>query len=141
MENVESLKLVLANSYALYIKTHCYHWNVVGPNFMELHTLFEAQYNDLFLAIDRLAERIRSIGSKVPASFSAYKAVSQIGDANENFSSQEMIKDLFESTKKLCSIIESALKDFENDEVTKTILADRLEVHQKNTWFLKSLLS
>lgn len=136
----DNLKQVLADSYALYIKTQNFHWNVTGPNFQSLHLLFEGQYNDLFAAVDEIAERIRTLGDKAPGSFKAYSAITNIEDGDENASAEEMVKQLAEDqnkiVKSLNTALDSAQKD--DDEATIGLLVDRITVHEKNGWMLRS---
>lgn len=134
----EKLLNVLAASYALYIKTQCYHWNVTGRDFFELHKLFEEQYRDLSGAIDLIAERIRALGAKVPASFSKYATISKISEANENLSAEEMIKDLAVGNREVAELLKDAISEYKKDDVTVSILTDRLEIHDKNIWVLSS---
>lgn len=89
---IETLKTALADNYALYLKTQNYHWNVIGPNFRALHLLFEEQYTDLFTANDDIAERIRTLGAKVPATLGGFAAVTNIHDGNENADAQTMVQ-------------------------------------------------
>lgn len=137
---ITELKNSLADTYALLLKTHNYHWNVTGPNFFSLHTLFEAQYNELFLAIDEIAERIRALGEKAPGSFSEFTSLSNITEADSNKDAHGMIKDLCSSNEQ---VIETLIKlrdtaATENDSETEDIAITRIKVHQKNAWMLKS---
>ena len=93
---IEGLKNVLADSYALYLKTQNYHWNVEGPHFKPLHVLFEEQYTDLATAIDEVAELIRGLGAKAPGTWGAYEALTNIKDGDENASADAMVKALAE---------------------------------------------
>jgi starvation-inducible DNA-binding protein len=138
----ESLKTVLANSYALYLKTQNYHWNVTGQNFKTLHDLFEEQYTDLATAIDEIAERIRSLGEKAPGTFSAYDKLSNIQSGNENADAKTMVQDLAESQNIMIQSLNESLKVAQtaDDEVTIGLLIDRMTVHEKNTWMLNSSL-
>lgn len=137
---IEELKKVLANSYLLYLKTQNYHWNVTGPQFNGLHKMFEEQYDDLAEAIDEIAERIRILGEKAPGTFSAYKKLAVIEDGDEDLSSKDMIKQLADDQKKIGEVIDKALKAAEKagDNVTLDLMSERLAVHQKNAWMLKS---
>lgn len=138
----KSLSIVLANSYALYLKTQNYHWNVTGPNFSSLHGLFEEQYNDLFAANDEIAERIRTLGEKVPASFKIFDNDSEIADGNENACAETMVKELADDQQVIIKLLQSTLKVAQevNDEVTIGLVTDRLAVHEKNAWMLHSSL-
>ncbi|MFT5703579.1 MAG: starvation-inducible DNA-binding protein [Rickettsiales bacterium] len=137
-----SLQTVLANSYALYLKTQNYHWNVTGPNFKGMHELFGLQYEELAVAIDLLAERIRALDVLVPASFDAFGNGAQIVAGNEKAIMGVMTKELYDDNKTLVKIIGDALKIAaeEGDEATADMLIARLEVHDKAAWMLKSSL-
>ena len=137
---IDSLKNTLADSYTLYLKTQNYHLNVTGSNFASLHAMFETQYNDLFLAVDLIAERIRALGEKAPGTFSAYKKMTTISEGNENTSATEMVKELAQDQHKIIATLNIALKEAQQtgDEVTASIITDRLEIHQKNAWMLNA---
>ncbi len=137
-----ALKTVLANSYALYLKTQNYHWNVTGPNFKALHSLFEDQYNDLATAIDEIAELIRGLGEKAPGTWKAYEAITHIKDGDENLSANDMVNDLMNDQDIIQKSLEEAIKEAEknNDEVVIGALVERMTVHRKNKWMLKSSL-
>jgi len=138
----ESLKNALADSYVLYLKTQNYHWNVTGLNFNSLHTMFENQYNDLFTAVDLLAERIRALGEKAPGTFAYYSKITTITEGNENSSAQEMVKELAQDQQKIVNTLEKVLSESQKckDDVTAGIITDRIEIHQKNAWMLNSSL-
>lgn len=135
---IKNLQCTLADSYILYLKTQNYHWNVTGPNFGSLHAMFEGQYNDLFTAVDLLAERIRALGEKAIGTFASYQKMTVIQEGNENLSAQEMVKDLAQDQEKISQSLQKVLKEAQliGDEVTAGMVADRLEVHQKNAWML-----
>lgn len=137
-----ALNSCLANSYLLYLKTQNYHWNVTGPNFKSLHLMFEEQYTDLALAIDTIAERIRALGSKAQGSFSKYSKIAIIKEGDEDAPANTMIKDLIGDQAKIIEIFQNTLKESQkfNDEVTASIVADRIEIHQKNSWMLSASL-
>jgi starvation-inducible DNA-binding protein len=137
---ITELKNSLADTYTLLLKTHNYHWNVTGPNFFSLHTLFEGQYNELFLAVDEIAERIRALGEKAPGSFSEFSRLTDIAEADSSLDADAMIKDLYNSNE---LIIETLIElrdvaDSENDRETEDIAIARIKVHQKNAWMLKA---
>lgn len=138
----ESLKVVLADSYALYLKTQNYHWNVTGPHFASLHALFEEHYNELTLAIDEIAELIRGVGEKAPGSFEAFKELTHIKSGDENASAEQMVKELAADQILLQKTVQAALEVAQEaeDEVVIGALTDRLTVHRKNAWMLKSSL-
>ena len=141
-KTVESLKLALVGSYALYLKTQNYHWNVTGPSFKSLHDLFNAQYTDLSLAIDDIAERIRTLDSKVEANFNYFEKTSKIKGGNENADSSTMVKELAADNETLAKILNDTFKiaSEEKDDATADLIMGRIEVHQKNVWMLKSSL-
>lgn len=136
----EALKPVLADSYALYLKTQNYHWNVTGPHFRSLHELFEEQYTDLAAAIDEVAERIRMLGEKAPGSFSAYQALTSIEEGDENVNAEAMVQQLAHDQTVVIGGLKQALKAAQEaeDEVTAGLIADRMSVHEKNAWMLNS---
>ncbi|MFT6331902.1 MAG: starvation-inducible DNA-binding protein [Lentimonas sp.] len=138
----ESLKIALSDTYVLYLKTQNFHWNVTGPNFKSLHLLFEEQYNDLFTAVDLLAERIRALGSKAPGKLTTYIEASKIKEGDENSNADSMVKQLAEDQETIVKTLISVLKSSQEigDEVTAGMVTDRIEVHQKNAWMLNSSL-
>lgn len=137
---VDALMHVLADSYALYLKTHNYHWNVTGPNFKSLHELFEEQYQDVFEAVDEIAERIRTLGAKVPATLKKIASLAHIGDGNENASASVMVKELYKDQLQIIACIHTALAKAHktDDEGTIAILSERIAKHEKNAWMLKA---
>ena len=136
----DSLKRVLADSYALYLKTQNYHWNVTGPSFKPLHLLFEEQYNDLALAVDDVAERIRALGEKAPGTWKAYEAITSIKDGNEDADATTMVKELAQDQQAILQTLKQALDTAQtaDDEVSIGLLVDRMSVHEKAAWMLKS---
>jgi starvation-inducible DNA-binding protein len=138
----ESLKVALADSYILYLKTQNYHWNVTGPHFKSYHAMFEEQYNDLFQAVDLIAERIRAIGQRAPGSFEKFSKITNIQEGNEELDAESMVKELAEDQNIIVLSLSKTLKAAQDigDEVTAGIVIDRIEVHQKNAWMLKSSL-
>ncbi len=139
---VEALSRLLADSYTLYLKTHNYHWNVTGPMFTTLHTLFETQYNDLALAVDEIAERIRAIGAPAPGSYAAFAALTRIEEAGEGVRAVDMVKDLVADqdavTQSARAVLEAAQAT--GDEVSADLAIQRSQVHEKNAWMLRSHL-
>ncbi|MBU6339531.1 MAG: DNA starvation/stationary phase protection protein [Rickettsiales bacterium] len=142
-KTLENLEKTLATSYALALKTQNYHWNVVGGNFKSLHELFGAQYEELFDAIDEIAERIRALGSKVDGSFENFSKVSMIKSGNKNYDSNEMLKDLVVSHEDLIDFMKKSIKiaQDEGDEATADMFIGRVEAHDKAAWMLRSSLS
>jgi len=137
---IEGLKELLASSYMLLLKTHNYHWNVTGPQFISLHKMFEEQYDDLFEAVDDVAERIRALGVKAPATFKEYLELSVIEEGDENASAVEMLKDLSDSNKKLSQVSAKVIVAAQDagDEVSMDLSIQRQTVHDKNAWMLDS---
>ena len=139
---IEGLKNVLADNYALYLKTQNYHWNVEGPNCKGLHLLFEEQYTDLAGAIDTVAELIRGLGEKAPGTFDTYIKRTSIKSGNENASAQQMIQDLLESQTLIQKTLQQCLEIAQKagDEVVAGFMIERLTFHRKASWILKSSL-
>ena len=139
----KGLSKLLADSYSLYLKTHNYHWNVTGPQFNSLHTMFEPQYTELAAAVDEIAERIRALGHLAPGSYSEFAKLSSIKDGDNTKSANEMIKDLVEGQEavvRTCREIFPAA-DEAGDEPTADLLTTRMQLHEKNAWMLRSLLA
>ena len=132
------LKISLANSFAFYLKAQFYHWNVVGENFKALHELFQTQYEDLFSAIDEIAERIRALGSKVEGNFEHFKKLSDFRNANKNFDNRAMLQDLVNDNELISKILREAIKlsQDEGDEVSADLFIQRAKIHEKNVWML-----
>ena len=138
----KTLSRVLADSYLLYIKTHGFHWNVEGPMFNTLHQMFEEQYNDLFLAVDEIAERIRALGVQAPASYKSFSSLSSIKESDKPLSATDMIKELLIGQDTVVrSLREAVLEASEaGDEATADLATGRLKRHEKVAWMLRSLL-
>ena len=139
-EVIKMMQLVLANSYGLYLKTQNYHWNVTGPQFESLHILFEKQYSDLAESVDEIAERIRALGSKAPASFSLFNELKTLADGNEDASAEEMVKGLAEDNLYMASLLKEVivLAQQHQDEATADLCIKHIEIHEKNAWMLHS---
>jgi len=137
-----SLAKLLADSYTLYLKTHNYHWNVTGPMFSTLHTLFEEQYTELAIAVDEIAERIRALGVKAPGSYQAFSKLTQVEEETGEPNAQEMIKRLVIAQETVVRTAREAFPVVEaaNDEPTADLLTQRMQLHEKNAWMLRSLL-
>lgn len=139
---VAALSELLANSYTLYLKTHNYHWNVVGPMFSALHNLFEEQYTDLATAVDDIAERIRILGAPAPGSYSAFAKLSAVQEENGQPDAMTMISNLAGDQKLIADcarkVIEAATAI--GDDATADLATGRIEVHEKNGWMLRSHL-
>jgi starvation-inducible DNA-binding protein len=138
----DGLSRVLADTYTLYLKTHNFHWNVTGPMFNTLHLMFEAQYTELALAVDLVAERIRSLGFPAPGSYSEYAKLTSIPEAEGVPSAEVMIAQLVEGQEAVVRTARAVfpLADAANDEPTADLLTQRLQIHEKNAWMLRSLL-
>lgn len=138
----QGLSKLLADSYAVYLKTHGYHWNVRGPNFAQLHTLFMAQYTEMWAAIDEVAERIRSLGELAPQGYGAFGNLSSIKDGDPTKSAPEMIQDLVQSHEALIATAYAILPQVQEagDEVTASLISDRLTAHEKHAWMLRANL-
>ncbi len=137
------LSRLLADSYSLYLKTHNFHWNVTGPMFQTLHVMFEEHYNELALAVDEIAERIRALGHFAPGSYSAFGKLSSIPESDEVPEATEMIRLLVEAHEAVArtarDLIERA--DSTGDQVSGDLATQRLQVHEKTAWMLRSLLA
>lgn len=137
------LSALLADSYMLYIKTHNFHWNVEGPMFNTLHVMFMDQYTELWNSLDLVAERIRSLGEYAPGSYRQFAKLTSIVESDKVPKAEKMIKELIEGHE---IVIQTARKllpaaDDANDEVTCDLLTQRLQVHEKTSWMLRSLLA
>jgi starvation-inducible DNA-binding protein len=141
-EIADGLSRLLADTYSLYLKTHNYHWNVTGPMFNTLHLMFEQQYNELWIAVDLIAERIRSLGAFAPGSYSAFAELSSIPEATGVPSAEEMLADLVAGHEAVTRTARSVfpVADAANDESTADVITQRLQVHEKTAWMLRSML-
>lgn len=138
----EGLSRVLADTYTLYLKTHNFHWNVTGPMFQTLHLMFETQYTELALAVDLIAERIRALGYPAPGTYSDYARLSSIAETSGVPKATDMIRLLVEGQEAVTRTARSIFPvvDQVNDEPTADLLTQRMQVHEKNAWMLRSLL-
>jgi starvation-inducible DNA-binding protein len=139
----DGLARLLADSYTLYLKTHNYHWNVEGPMFNSLHTLFEAQYQELAAAVDEIAERIRALGMKAPGSYSEFAKLASLDEAKGGESAEEMLRQLVLGQE---AVVRTARETFpivdkNHDEPTADLLTQRMQTHEKNAWMLRSMLA
>jgi len=139
---VDALAELLANSYTLYLKTQNFHWNVTGPMFTTLHTLFMTQYSELALAVDEIAERIRALGAFAPGSFAEFKTKSAVKEATGHPSAREMIKALVADQAAVVAAAEKlfAAAEKAKDQASADLATRRLDVHQKNAWMLRTHL-
>ncbi len=136
------LSALLADSYTLYLKTHNYHWNVTGPLFNTLHTMFEAQYTELATAVDEIAERIRALGIDAPGSYRDFSALTTIEEAQGGESAEDMIRELVIGQEAVVRTARAAFPaaDGAHDEPTADLLTQRMQIHEKNAWMLRSML-
>ncbi|MGE4063216.1 MAG: Dps family protein [Rhodospirillaceae bacterium] len=138
----DGLSLLLADTYTLYLKTHNYHWNVTGPMFNTLHLMFETQYNELALAVDQIAERIRALGHPAPGSYAAFSKLSSIKESSDVPKAKVMIADLVKGQEAVTRTAKKAMAiaGKAGDEPTADLLTQRMQVHEKAAWMLRSLL-
>lgn len=138
----KGLSKLLADSYTLYLKTHNYHWNVTGPMFNTLHLMFEQQYTELATAVDLIAERIRALGHPAPGSYKAYAGLTSIKEEEGVSDAKEMIRQLVFGQEAVTRTARELLPavDKASDEPTADLLTQRMQVHEKNAWMLRSLL-
>jgi starvation-inducible DNA-binding protein len=138
----EGLSRTLADTYTLYLKTHNFHWNVTGPQFQTLHLMFETQYNELWLALDLIAERIRALGVFVPATHKSFEKLSSIKMEEGVPKSGDMIAALVKGHEAVSKNAREVFKiaDDANDQPTADMLTERMNVHEKTAWMLRSLL-
>lgn len=136
------LSKLLADSYTLYLKTHNYHWNVTGPMFNTLHLMFEQQYNELALAVDQIAERIRALGHPAPGSYKAFAGLTKIQEEEGVPSAEDMIRQLVIGQETVVRTAREVfpLADEAHDEPTADLLTQRMQLHEKNAWMLRAML-
>ena len=139
---IDALRLVVADSYALIGQTHLCHWNVRGSSFFSLHTAFEEQYNELFVAVDEIAERIRAKGALAPGGLAKLAERAGIDELPEDSSAQEMVQHLIGANEKLLTDLKAArdCAGEENDSETEDLMIARIQVHEKTVWMMKSYL-
>ncbi|NBC95488.1 MAG: DNA starvation/stationary phase protection protein [Deinococcus-Thermus bacterium] len=138
----DGLSRLLADTYTLYLKTHNFHWNVTGPMFNTLHTMFEQQYTELATAVDEIAERIRALGFPAPGSYADYARLAKVKEAEGVPAAEEMIRQLVEGQE---TVVRTAREVFPaaehaNDEPTADLLTQRMQIHEKTAWMLRSML-
>ena len=138
----QGLPALLADTYTLYLKTHYFHWNVTGPMFQTLHLMFETQYNELALAVDLIAERIRALGVQAPGTYREFMRLSSIVESDGVPKAHEMIHQLVEGQEAVVRTARSlfARVDAAHDEATADLLTQRIQLHEKTAWMLRSLL-
>lgn len=138
----EALSRVLADTYTLYLKTHNYHWNVTGPQFNDLHAMFMTQYTELWTAVDLIAERVRSLGHFAPGSYKAFAKLASIKDDDDVPAAPQMIENLLRGHEAVARTCREAFPAAEkaSDQPTMDLLTQRLHIHEKTAWMLRSLL-
>ncbi len=136
------LSRLLADTYVLYLKTHSFHWNVEGPMFQTLHLMFMGQYTEAWNAIDPIAERIRSLGHYAPGSYKQYVKLATVKESEGVPKAEKMIAELIAGQEAVARTARSVLPlaDAANDQPTLDLLTQRLDIHEKNAWMLRSLL-
>ena len=139
---IEALRQVVADTYAVIGQTHICHWNVRGPSFFSLHTAFEAQYNELFLAVDEIAERIRAKGALAPGGLANLSQLAGIEEIAEDASAEEMVKHLVVANEKLLTDLRAARDRAGEigDSESEDLMIGRIQVHEKTVWMLNSFL-
>lgn len=142
-EIAEGLSRVLADSYTLYLKTHNFHWNVTGPQFNTLHTMFETQYTELATAVDDIAERIRALGEPAPGSYAQFAKLTSITEETGTPKAEDMIRQMVEGQETVARTARSVLPlaDKADDEPTADLLTQRIQLHEKHAWMLRSMLA
>lgn len=138
----DGLGRVLADTYTLYLKTHHFHWNVEGPMFQQLHALFQTHYNELWLAVDDVAERIRTLGFPAPGSYSAFARLTSIPETDGIPDAMAMVRQLKDGHESVVRTIREILPSAQaaHDESTASLLSDRLVIHEKTAWMLRAHL-
>ena len=139
---IQELNQLLASSYTLYLKTHNFHWNVTGPMFTTLHTLFETQYTELALAVDEIAERIRTLGAPAPGTYGEFTELSQVTETQGKPKAEDMIRILVEDSAKIVACAQKVIEKAEasGDQASADLAIRRVDLHQKNAWMLRSHL-
>ncbi len=140
---VKGLSALLADSYSLYLMTHNFHWNVTGPQFNSLHTMFMTQYTEQWNALDIIAERIRALGYPAPGTYKEFAKLTSIKEVDGVPNATDMVKHLVQAQETTARTARSlfAIVDEANDQPTADVLTQRLNVHEKTAWMLRSLLS
>ena len=139
----DGLSRLLADTYTLYLKTHNFHWNVTGPMFNALHTMFEQQYMELATAVDEIAERIRALGVPAPGSYKQFAELTEIEEETGTPKAEDMIAQLVKDQEAVVRTARSVLPiaDEASDEPTADLLTQRMQVHEKTAWMLRSMIS
>ncbi len=141
-EIVAGLSRLLADSYTLYLKTHNFHWNVTGPQFNTLHLMFEQQYTELATAVDEIAERIRALGEPAPGSYKQFAKLTRIEEEDKVPDAEAMLRQLVigqetivRTAREMFPVVDKAA-----DEPTADLLTQRMQIHEKNAWMMRSML-
>jgi starvation-inducible DNA-binding protein len=139
----QGLSHLLADTYTLYVKTHNFHWNVTGPQFNTLHQMFETQYTELATAVDEIAERIRALGEPAPGSYAQFSRLTRIKEVEGQLKAEDMIEQLARDQE---AVVRTAREVFPaadgaHDEPTADLLTQRMQVHEKAAWMLRSMLA
>lgn len=140
-EIANGLKRLLADSYTLYLQTHNFHWNVTGPQFRELHLMFEEHYNELAVAVDDIAERIRTLGVAAPGTYKAFAELSSIKEVEGVPSAKDMVVTLTQGHEQVVKTCRDVLKKAQDadDESTASLVGDRMRIHEKTAWMLRAM--
>jgi starvation-inducible DNA-binding protein len=140
---VEGLNRVLADTYGVYLKTHGFHWNVTGPHFNSLHAMFMIQYTELWNATDLIAERIRSLGHMAPASYAAFSKLTAISEELGAPDAMAMVDALRRDNETVARTCKEAFPaaEREGDQPTMDLLTQRIQIHEKTAWMLRSIAS
>ena len=138
----QGVSKLLADTYTLYLKTHNFHWNVTGPMFQTLHLMFEQHYNELWMAVDLIAERIRALDQLAPGTYSEFSALSSVKEEKGDLKAEDMIRSLVDGHEAVIRTARSIFPMAEKaqDQVTMDLLTQRMQVHEKTAWMLRSLL-
>lgn len=136
----EGLKKLLADSYTLYLQTHNFHWNVTGPQFRELHLMFEEHYTELAIAVDDIAERIRTLDVAAPGTYQAFAKLSAIKEVEGVPAPADMVDILTKGHEQVVKTSREVLKLAQNadDESTASLVSDRMRIHEKTSWMLRA---
>ena len=139
----DGLARLLADTYTLYLKTHNFHWNVTGPMFNTLHTMFEGQYMELATAVDEIAERIRALGVHAPGSYKQFAELTSLSEETSVPEAKDMIAQLVKDQEAVVRTARSVFPAAEaaNDEPTADLLTQRMQIHEKTAWMLRSMIS
>lgn len=141
VEIANGLKRLLADSYTLYLQTHNFHWNVTGPQFLVLHQMFEEHYTELAKAVDEIAERIRTLGVAAPGTYKEFSKLSSVEEVDGVPSSDDMVSILSKAHVQIIITSREVLKIAQesDDESTAALVSDRMQVHEKTAWMLRSM--